>query len=228
MMALGSRRVCAPRAPARRARRRRGLAAYTAVEVMMSLAVLTVGVTGIIASEKVTLASNQHSKNLAMATHIAQGWLGMLNAEAALWGTDNSLTRTTWLSQDSGGTSAWFRPNYSAALSFGPAFDALGSPIDPLMPDDPDVPGDEGIENPDARFCVDLRLSPLTPGNNTGGGMIRAEVRVMWLREQPILADGEAALVHACSLSPAQADSADAGRRAQFVFMSSAVRQVGL
>lgn len=197
----------------RRARcRRRQSAGYTAVEVLMSLAVMAVGVVGIIATEKVTLAANQHAKNLAIATHIAESWIGMLNAEASLWGTDGLLneTRHPWLSQGAG-TAAWFRPNYVEDLDFGPAFDAIGNPLS---------------ENDNARFCVDLRLAPLT-STNTGGGMVRVEVRVMWLRDEPIISDGDDALSSACSMSSLDATATTATRAMQFVFMSSAVRQVG-
>lgn len=194
-------------------RRRRESAGYTVVEVLMSMAVLAVGVVGIIATEKVTLAANQHSKNLAMATHIGEAWLGMLDAEAALWGTDGTFSRTTWLAQGNG-VATWFRPNYDATLAFGPAFDALGNPVATANQD------------PNATFCVDLRLAPLTT-TNLGGGMIRAEVRVMWLRDQAILDGSEVAPVHACSLTAEEASDEGANRLVHFVFMSSAVRQVG-
>jgi hypothetical protein len=196
----------------RRASRRRRLASagYTAVEVLMSLAVLSVGVVGIIATEKVTLAANQHAKNLAIATHIAQSWIGMLNAEATLWGsTPLSATRQPWLKQGQDNVS-WFRPNAVDELGFGPAFDALGN----------------ATSTDAASFCVDLRVAPLT-SVNIGGGMVRAEVRVMWLRDQPTVTDGDPSLTSACALSPVQASAADASRIVQFVFMSSAVRQVG-
>ena len=199
----------AKRRSARRARQRG--AGYTAVEVLMSMAVLSVGVIGIIATEKVTLAANQHAKNLAIATRIGQSWMGMLNAEATLWGTDGLLngTRHPWLSQATAGTS-WFRPDTVAALDFGAAFDALGN----------------ATTVDDAAFCVDLRIAPQTR-INTGGGMVRAEVRVMWLRDQPLVTSTDPALSSACSLNAVQASAPDATRFVQFVFMSSAVRQVG-
>jgi hypothetical protein len=190
--------------------RRRGSAGYTAVEVLMSLAVLSVGVIGIIATEKVTLAANQHSKNLAIATHIAQSWIGMLNAEATLWGsTPLSDTRQPWLSQGQD-TATWFRPDPVDELGFGPAFDALGN----------------ATSEDSASFCVDLRISPLNT-STLGGGMVRAEVRVMWLRDQPIVTSSDPALSSACSVSTEDAAAANASHMVQFVFLSSAVRQVG-
>ena len=47
---------------------------YTMVELMMALGILAIGVSGIIAMHKVTVAANQHAKNLAVASHIAQAW----------------------------------------------------------------------------------------------------------------------------------------------------------
>lgn len=202
-------------APRRRVARRR-LAGYTAVEVLMSMAVLAVGVVGIIATEKVTLASNMHAKNMAIATRIGEAWLGMLGAEAALWSPDttpNPLGRTTWLLQGAGENS-WFRPSHDdTVLDFGPAFDALGNPL---------PQGSLG----GARFCVDLRLSPLTRVNN-GGGMVRAEVRVFWVRDQVLLSGSAVAPAHACSFTSVAMDAAAQSSMFHFVFLSTAVRQVG-
>lgn len=190
--------------------RRRDSAGYTAVEVLMSLAVLSVGVIGIIATEKVTLAANQHSKNLAVATHIAQSWIGMLNAEATLWGSRALSTgRQPWLSQ-AADEASWFRPDPVDGLGFGPAFDALGNAT--------------SVDS--ASFCVDLRIAPLNT-DTLGGGLLRAEVRVMWLRDQPIVTNTDPVLSSACSVSAAEAAAAGANRMVQFVFLSSAVRQVG-
>jgi hypothetical protein len=192
--------------------RRRRQAAYTAVEVLMSLAVLAVGVVGIIATEKVTLAANVHAKNLAIATHIGQSWLGMLEAEAALWGRDGSLSRTTWLEQGAG-LATWFRPTYNNELVFGPAFDALGNP---LRQQDED----------NSKFCVDVRLAPLT-SNNNGGGLMRAEVRVIWLRNDGALGSSGLAPGDACGVDVgAVADDAES-RLFHFVFLSGGVRQAG-
>jgi hypothetical protein len=201
--------------PTDRPRRGASAAAYTVVEVMMSLAVLAVGVIGIIAMQKVTLATNTHSKNLAIATHIAQSLLGVLEAEAMLWGPSSSpapLGRTTWLAQGAGATT-WFRPNYDNTRLFGPAFDALGNPVRTQDQD------------PDARFCVDLRLSPLTASAD-GGGMIRAEVRVIWLRDSSV-PEQTLGPTHACAFLPQEVFGDDEQRLFHFLFMSGAVRQVG-
>ncbi|HET7543009.1 MAG TPA: prepilin-type N-terminal cleavage/methylation domain-containing protein [Polyangiaceae bacterium] len=159
-------------------RRQRG---YTAVEVMMAIGIFGIGVTGIIAMQKVTAVSNQHAKNLAIATHIAESWLDMLSTDAVTWNhpsTGNSvpdIQETTWLKSVTANADTandWFLPLYNAPLSFGPAFDALGNAIDPT-----DAPAGS------IAFCSHLRLSWLYQPTVSGNGLIRAEVRVFWLRD---------------------------------------------
>ncbi len=83
-----------------RLQRQRG---YTAVELMMAIGIFGVGVTGIIAMQKVTSVSNQHAKNLSIATHIAESWLDMLATDAVTWNhpspgnTAPDISQTTWL-----------------------------------------------------------------------------------------------------------------------------------
>jgi Tfp pilus assembly protein PilV len=203
-----------PSARRRRAGRRRFHAGYTAVEVLMSMAVLAVGVIGIIATEKVTLASNMHTKNMAIGTRIGEAWLGMLDAEAALWNRQGSLATTTWLRQ-SAGEASWFRPSHNDGLGFGPAFDALGNSV-----------AQANLAR-DTRFCVDVRLSPLT-SLNTGGGMMRAEVRVFWIRDQVLLTGAAVAPAHACSFNSVSMSAAAQASMFHFVYLSTAVRQVGI
>jgi hypothetical protein len=195
------------------AARRRRQGAYTAVEVLMSMAVLAVGVVGIIATEKVTLAANVHAKNLAIATHIGQSWLGMLEAESTLWDSNDSLANTTWLQQGDSVTT-WFRPSYDDDnLGFGPAFDALGNPL-------------PQANEADAKFCVDLRLAPLTTNNN-GGGLVRAEVRVIWLRDDGALGADGTANTNASGVSAVSVGDEEESRHFHFVFLSGGVRQAG-
>ncbi len=146
---------------------------YTAVELLMALAVFAVGISGIIALEKVTVVANQHAKNLAIATQIAQSWTSQLTVDAALWNNPSpgnnrdDLGDAQWLSQPKG---AWFRPIYDPGRGFGSAFDALGNV----------VVNDQPAQQ--IQFCTHLKLTDLYPSTN-GGGLIRAEVRVFWLRD---------------------------------------------
>lgn len=195
-----------PRCPGRR--RQRG---YTAVEVLMSMSVLAVGVIGVFSMEKITVASNVHAKNLAIATHIGQAWLGVLEAEASLWdATPDSISRTSWLSA-SPMPPAWFRPDPVAASNFGPEFDELGNPV-----------GDGG------QFCVDLRISPFNGLQEElkGQGLRRVEVRVFWIRDHAAASSATTPLEFPCLWSPAQVSAIDQASMLHFVHLSGAVRQV--
>lgn len=153
---------------------------YTFVELLMSLSILSLGVTGVIAMQKVTVTSNQHAKNLAIATQISQSWMDELRADSLMWNhpsslrTTSDLDDTTWLTSVALQNTDWSRPAWSATRSFGPGFDAQGRPVDTTTSID-------GV-----RFCTHLRLSwlyqPLA-GSVTGNGLMRAETRVFWLRE---------------------------------------------
>lgn len=157
---------------------------YTAVELMMAISIFGIGVAGIISMEKVTSVANQHAKNLAIATHIAESWLDMLATDAVSWNHPRTadainysdLTDTVWLQSvlpNADNAANWFVPVYSGTAAggrnFGPAFDALGAPVNPAT----------GT----VAFCSHLRLSWLYQPTKDGNGLIRAEVRVFWLRD---------------------------------------------
>ena len=155
---------------------------YTAVELLMAISVFGIGVAGIISMEKVTSAANQDAKNLAIATHIAESWLDMLATDAVSWNHPSpgfanlDLGDTVWLNNvvQNAGAGSWFLPAYNPTLNFGPGFDALGNPVNTVA----------GTAN--VQFCSHLRLSWLyqpTANASSGNGLIRAEVRVFWLRD---------------------------------------------
>jgi prepilin-type N-terminal cleavage/methylation domain-containing protein len=191
-------------------------AGYTLVEIMMSLAVLTIGVMGMVGMQKVSISSNQHAKNLAIATHIGEAWLDELSADASQWNTTGDFAETTWLvnvGAEDGPAGAWFRPAYSSTRRFGPAFDALGSPV--ATEDIPD----------DAHFCSDLRLTWLyrQVGAKEGGGLIRAEVRVFWRREGLLGIDEPPTDV--CDITTQEFDSDTGQALYHVVYLSTALRE---
>jgi hypothetical protein len=202
-------------------RRERG---YTAVELMLALGLFGVGVSGIIAMQKLTVVSNQHAKNLAIATHAAEAWLDQLAADATLWnsptkaGEADDIADTTWVENASGANDGlWFLPAWSDDLRFGAGFDALGAPLEDAA---------------NARFCAHVRLTTLysatgaaatAAGRETlaGNGLVRAEVRVFWLR------DGAVAIGKACTEASAIGEVATATDRYHRVFKVTALRQHG-
>lgn len=203
----------------RAAGRKRARRGYTAVELLMSVAILTVGVGGVVAMQKVTVTSNQHAKNLAIATQVGQAWMDQLRADALTWNhpsaqiATSDLADTVWLANAQSRAGQWFRPAWNDNREFGATFDAQGRPTDP---DAEDV----GI-----RFCTHLRLTFLYPpppaGTMAGNALMRAEVRVFWLR------DGQASVgnVPICDDAEDATAVGSATDRFHFVYNTSAIRQ---
>lgn len=180
---------------------------YTIVELMMSLAVLAIGASGIIAMQKVTVASNQHAKNLAVATRISEAWADALAADASLWNSTTDLTsETAWL-RNTPTNGNWIRPAWVDARQFGPAFSALGDPVQTTSL---------------AQFCTDIRLTWLHPADPPGSGLIRAEIRVFWKREGAVMTNVVSDICAAAN-TPAQVTANSDGYR--FVMLTTAVSE---
>lgn len=190
---------------------------YTIVELMMAMTIITIGIMGVMSMQKVTIDSNQHAKNLAIATHIAESWLDELAAESAQWNDTDDFNETIWLAEVGAETvqnPVWFVPDYDAARNFGPAFDALGNPV--ATADIAD----------DAHFCSHLRLTWMH-GQETvkqGAGLIRAQVRVFWRRTGTFDLQN-APPAHVCAVTPNQFDQDDAMQLFNVVYVTTAVRQ---
>jgi len=172
---------------AARRRERRG---YTVVEVMMALAVLSLGAGGVIAMQKATLIANTNARNLVTANGVAQAWMERMRVDALSWnepaGVPDLSSDTEWLKNATGtqpvGT-GWFSPAVSAIATSQPAgapqADVMGADI---FSGDPSAPA----------FCPQVRLTQLssspcqlatatpTPPLCSYHRMIRVEVRVYW------------------------------------------------
>ncbi|MBI5537205.1 MAG: hypothetical protein HY898_31075 [Deltaproteobacteria bacterium] len=146
----------------------------TIIEVMMALAMMAIGASGIIAMQKLTIVSNRDAKNLEVASEIARTWIERLRGDAMLWNHPSPLLATSDLETDTvwlaghvqvPGTADWFRPTNQSANIYG-VHDALGR-------DDPTA-----MASANGPFCVNVRLTWIRPNVS-----IRAEVRVYWLRQ---------------------------------------------
>jgi type IV pilus assembly protein PilV len=198
----------------------------------MSLTVLALGASGVIAMQRVTLESNRYAKNLALATRVGEAWADQLQADAARWTLTSELLNTTWLKEvgttcsQTAGIKSWFRPEWNGDRKFGAAFDALGNPVD------------TSVTTPDSftQYCVHLQLAwlhcdvPPLGGGARGSGIIRAEIRVFWRRDDDRFASGasfqktgQAALCSSGDVAGVTNDIALGGYNA--VFFSTAIRQ---
>ena len=152
-------------------RRQAKVRAYTVVEVMVALAVLTIGTAGVIAMQKSTLLGNTRARDLATASAIAATWAERLREDGMQWTSIagvSSIANTKWLNVVAddfptvvGSEGVWIRPA---------AFQAEG--ISPQA----NVQGLDTITQAEAAYCTNIRLTQLLPT------MIRAEIRVFWLR----------------------------------------------
>ena len=179
-----------------RGRRQVAKRGYTIVELVMSLAVLAIGASGVIAMQKVAISSNRHAKEMAIATRIAEGWADQLALDGAIWTTiagNSTIASTTWLNlANPSQTVEWFGPAYDPARNYGAAFNALGDPIDPA-------------QRPDLiRYCAQLRFAYLhtSTAPTVGHGVIRAQIRVFWQAEDASLQVYAAANARTCEVAP--------------------------
>ena len=159
--------------------RRRG---YTVVEVMMAVILLVIGSAGVVAMQKAATFGNMRAKQLSVATHIAQTWVERLRTDATTWtlpspnnsGAASNLGNTLWLGAVNNQPNVWFRPT-DVPNRGSAGFDALGN----------DVPAADTMTAP---YCTHLRLNWMyrpPPGQtvSTIPELVRADVRVFWLRD---------------------------------------------
>lgn len=139
-------------------------AGYTMVEVMTSIAILTVGAAGVIAMQKTTLLANNNGRMLATANVIAASWADRLSLDAVQWNNFNNvpdITDTTWVKTATVNPGQWFIPVQSADAS--PIADPIGV----------DVHGNDASAH---AFCTHLRMYNMFPN------LVRTEIRVFWDR----------------------------------------------
>lgn len=186
---------------------------YTLVELLMAITIFAIGVTGVIAMQKVTVVANQHARELAVATHIGQAWQEQLATDAIAWNHPSpkvaaqDIGDTNWLVNVTGNAGNWFRPAYRDAMKFGPSFDTLGN-----------VVAEANVAQ--AHYCTHIRLGWLYP-DTAGNGLLRAEVRVFWPREGQAGALG--AGVCDPNVQPAAIDAAS--ERYHFIHQVTAIKQ---
>ncbi|HEY6080885.1 MAG TPA: prepilin-type N-terminal cleavage/methylation domain-containing protein [Polyangiaceae bacterium] len=187
---------------------RRRQAGYTLVELMMALSLFIAGMVALVGMQKLQVRANSDARSLAVAQRIAETWAGQLQMASLAWVDDPTFA--PWLGTVGGG---WTRP-VPVAGRVGAAFDGVGNPL-------PDTALAQ------ARYCTNIRLTYLYPNDFpvAGNGLMRAEIRVFWLR------DGESTLDAAAGLCPTAPTAADlilvgkSSERYEFVYHTTGIRQ---
>jgi len=158
-------------------RRRSGVRAYTAVEVLMAMTLAAIGSAAVIAMMKTSVQGDLDARKTDIANAIAHTWTERLRLDAMQWtlpdstGTGDNLANAKLLNHVTGN---WLElSDYMGGTpeTDSYAFDLLGRDLAST-----DIKAD-------AVFCVHVRESwlvahapPLEPG------LIRADVRVIWFR----------------------------------------------
>ncbi len=137
---------------------------FTLIEVMMGLAVLTVGALGLMAMQQATIRGNMSARELSVATQATQQWIERIHRDALAWNVADAVagvSGTTYLNQlPPTGGGPWFTPA-TGPLGESPALDYFGR----------EVPLAQG------RYCTHLRMTWLVPGQ-----LARVDVRTWWHR----------------------------------------------
>lgn len=147
---------------------------YTAVEVLVSLAIVAIGGAGVISMQRATMQGNVDARRMDMANAIARQWVERLRTDSMLWtlpaarNATSNFSNSLLLQQVDG---AWHRPveRLGASPYWSPGLDALGADVELT-----DLADDK---NRYALFCTHVRLTWLIDSQ-----MMRADVRVFWPR----------------------------------------------
>lgn len=147
---------------------------FTLIELLVSMAVMTVGTAALFALQGYVARSNMNSKEMTIATSIAENWIERLKMDALNWtepGTvgdpGGKLTNTGYLQRINSAENAWDAPplSYLNQLEHSPGADLTGNEITAWSRN----------MNVAIGFCTNLRFNWTRPGT-----LMRADVRVVW------------------------------------------------
>jgi prepilin-type N-terminal cleavage/methylation domain-containing protein len=145
---------------------------YTAVEVLISIAIFGIGAAGVIAMQRASIQGNYDARALDLASSISREWQERLHRDATLWTAPANppSAGTQWLNASGAAPNVWFTPNIPSTNPDGisPAFNMLGQDLTLAQATNP---------TQGATFCVQVSLQSLSPT------VVRAGTRIMWLRD---------------------------------------------
>lgn len=150
--------------------------AFTLVEVMIAIGIMTVGSLGILSMHHAVTRANRESREMNTAIAVTETWIERVERDALLWTAQGfntvELQNTAYLRQIAGVAeqTAWFKPLPPSQPPNEPgeswAFDHFGS---------------DTITEAEMKYCVNLRITWLRQGSSA-----RVDVRTFWLREGTI------------------------------------------
>ena len=137
---------------------------FTLIEVMMALAVMTIGAMGIISMQRATIRGNMTARATTTANQITRTWLERVRTDALSWNTNQmaGVLGTNYLATvPPVGPTAWFAPvPNNGAESWG--FDYSG----------------RDTRNPDQmEYCTHIQTQWIQPGE-----VAKVTVRTWWYR----------------------------------------------
>jgi type IV pilus assembly protein PilV len=141
------------------------------IEVMMALALLAVGASGVVAMQKATVVGNASAKSISTGTALATRWAERLRLDAMVWNTLvplNDIGETRWLKTVIASPNVWNLPP-STPLTVSPDADPIGADIV--------AANDEAV----TAYCTHIAFRQITPK------MVSAVVRVTWRRDNSIM-----------------------------------------
>jgi len=167
--------------PLSSARRRASARGYTVVEVLLSMTVLAIGASAVMSMQKAAMQANLDARKIDMANSIARMWVERIRRDAMQWtlpspanAAGNNFANAQLL-QYATTTGGWQLPTAYANQTppVSPGFDILGR----------DIANASGTTVPPPVFCVHVQETYMfTDTTNTGNNLIRADVRVVWVR----------------------------------------------
>ncbi|MEM6956282.1 MAG: prepilin-type N-terminal cleavage/methylation domain-containing protein [Myxococcota bacterium] len=162
----------------RRARSKR--AAFTLIEVMMAIAILTVGSVGILAMQQASTRGNMNARQMTTATSVTRNWIERIRRDALNWRNNQAggTAGTTYLQNV---------PSDWAAPLDGVNGERVGA----------DWFGRDAVA-PNQRYCTHIRLQWVVQNS-----VARADVRTFWYKRST--GDGSENLFPNCGAAGGEA-----------------------
>jgi prepilin-type N-terminal cleavage/methylation domain-containing protein len=147
---------------------------FTAIEVLISMAIMFIGAAAVMTMQKTSIQGNLDARKADVASSIARAWVERIRHESMRWTQPSASSPTSNLPQVPGlnrTLGVWFRPNDDMGKNPGGvetmsyAFDILGRDL---------ATGDIAAN---AAFCTEVRIVALQANL-----LYRVDVRVVWPR----------------------------------------------